>query len=89
MTPQSHVESVEEGDEFYHVRFRDPDAFDEIRTPEWAAEVAEDVSKGAEVRMGKETGSDDWDVQSVLVKKSVGREGAGEQATKIVEKIES
>ena len=28
------VEEVEEGDDYYHVRFRDPDQFSDIRTPD-------------------------------------------------------
>jgi len=82
------VQTVETGDEFIHVRFRDPDDFDEIRTPDWAANAARDVSEGAEVRTGDRKGDDDWLVQSVLIKKNVGEEKAREQATKIVEKIE-
>ncbi|WP_158058390.1 hypothetical protein [Halorussus halophilus] len=83
------IQTVETEDEFIHVRFRDPDEFDEIRTPDWAANAARDVSEGAEVRTGKRKDSDEWEVQSVLVKKSVGEDKAREQATKIVEKIES
>lgn len=83
------VREVETGEEFIHVRFRDPDEFDDIRTPDWAAEVAESVSTGAEVRMGKLEDGDEWLVQSVLVKKNVGDDKAREQATKIVEKIGS
>ncbi|WP_135827494.1 hypothetical protein [Halorussus halobius] len=81
------VRAVETGDEFIHVRFRDPDEFDEIRTPDWAAHAARDVSEGAEVRTGDREGDDDWLVQSVLIQKSVGEEKAREQAEKVVEKI--
>ncbi|MFC4551945.1 MULTISPECIES: hypothetical protein [Halorussus] len=83
------VEAVETEDEFIHVRFRDPDEFDQIRTPDWAANAARDVSEGAEVRTGKEKDSDEWEVQSVLIEKSVGEDEAREQAEEIVEKIES
>lgn len=86
------VNLVEESDEgeYYHVRFRDPDDFSEIRTPDWAEEAAESVSSGAEVRTGKREGSDDWTVESVLIKKSAGDEDkAKEEATRIVSKIES
>lgn len=81
------VKKVELEDQYYHVRFRDPESFDVIRTPDWADHVSDSVSDGSEVRMGKEKGSDDWDVQSVLIRKSVGEEKAREQAVKIVEKI--
>lgn len=83
------VQAVDTGEEYIHVRFRDPDEFEAIRTPDWAANAASDVSEGAEVRTGKREDGDEWEVQSVLVKKSVGEEKAREQAMGIVEKIES
>lgn len=73
---------------YIHVRFRDSDRYDEIRTPDWADNPAESVSKGSEVRTGNVEG-DDWEVTSVLIKKNVGEEKAEEQAREIVEKIES
>lgn len=89
MAEQSAIEEVTTEDEFIHVRFRDPDEFEEIRTPDWAANAARSVSEGAEVRTGRRSDSEDWEVQSVLVKKNVGEEKAREQAVEIVEKIES
>jgi hypothetical protein len=89
MAPQTDIEAVETGEEYVHVRFRDPDEFDEIRTPDWAANAAGSVSEGAEVRTGDREGDDDWVVQSVLVKKSVGEETAREQAREILDEIES
>lgn len=83
------VNAVDSEDEFIHVRFRDPDRFETIRTPDWAEEPAHSVSAGSEVRMGNEEGNDDWAVQAVLIKKSVGEDKAREQAQKIVDKIES
>lgn len=89
MSSTPSVNEVEEGDEYVHVQFRDPDMFDEIRTPDWAEEPAHSVSEGSEVRMGQREDGDDWSVESVLVKKNVGEEKAEEQAEKIVDKIES
>lgn len=86
---QQDIETVEKGDEYIHVRFRDPDDFETIRTPDWAANAAGSVSEGAEVRTGEREDGDDWLVQSVLVDKHVGAEKAREQAREIVEKIES
>lgn len=83
------IQEVDEGDDYTHVRFRDPDEFDTIRTPDWAEKAAGSVSDGAEVRTGKREDSDEWLVQSVLVEKDVGEKRAREQAKKIVEKIES
>lgn len=88
MTEMPDIQSTETEDEYIHVRFRDPDEFDAIRTPDWAQNVAESVSEGSEVRTGKREGSDEWEVQSVLVKKSVGEEKAREQATQIVRKMQ-
>jgi hypothetical protein len=89
MAPLPDVQAVETEGEYIHVRFRDPDEFDEIRTPDWAANAAGSVSEGAEVRTGRRRGGDDWFVQSVLVEKHVGEEEARVQAEEIVEKIES
>lgn len=83
------VEDVETEGEYVHVRFRDPDRYDEIRTPDWAENPAESVSEGAEVRTGRIEGEDDWEVQSILIDKHVGEEKAREQAEEIVGKIES
>jgi hypothetical protein len=83
------VKEVETEDQYVHVRYRDPDEFDAIRTPDWADEVSDSVSDGSEVRMGKRSGSDDWVVQSVLIDKHVGEETAREQADEILQKIET
>ncbi|WP_339105246.1 hypothetical protein [Haloterrigena salinisoli] len=83
------VNKVETEDDYIHVRFRDPDEYDEVRTPDWAENPAESVSENSEVRTGKVEGDDDWEVTSVLIKKSVGENKAEEQAKEIVEKIES
>lgn len=81
--------SVTTEDEYIHVRYRDPEEFEQIRTPEWADRVSDSVSEGSEVRMGKLTGSDDWVVQSVLIDKHVGESTARSQANDIIAKIES
>ena len=91
MAQHDSVETVEEGDDYYHVRFRDPDEFDEIRTPDWASDPAESVVEGGEVRTGHESdGEDDWGVQSVLVPLDAASDGdeAAEKARQIVEMIE-
>lgn len=84
-------EVVEQTDDYYHVRFRDPDEFDTIRTPDWAENAAGSVSEGSEVRTGKREDSDDWEVESVLVPvdEADDEDEAKELAQKIVEKIES
>lgn len=69
MAEDRSIETVEKGDDYYHVRYADPDAFDTIRTPDWAANAAGSVVDGSEVRTGHEEGDgdDDWETQSVLV----------------------
>jgi len=89
MANQPSVQTVEESDDYTHVRFRDPDDFDTIRTPDWAANAAGSVSEGAEVRTGKRKDADDWEVQSVLVPGSVDEKEATSRAREIVAKIES
>ncbi|MDZ5811696.1 hypothetical protein U4E84_10115 [Halorubrum sp. AD140] len=83
------LKSITTEDEYIHARYRDPDQFDQIRTPDWADRVSDSVSEGSEVRMGKRKDTDDWVVQSVLIKKNVGEEKAREQADKIIREIES
>jgi hypothetical protein len=87
---QRSTTAVDEGDEYYHVRYRDPDDFDEIRTPDWAERVADSVVEGGEVRTGDEQGNDDWTVQGVLVPlDAVGdADEAEETADRIVEKMD-
>ncbi|MDF9744821.1 hypothetical protein [Natrinema salsiterrestre] len=83
------INKVETEDDYTHVRFRDPDRYDEIRTPDWAEQPAESVSEGSEVRTGKVEGEDDWEVTSVLIDEHVDEDKAKEQAREIVDKIES
>ena len=61
------IKSVDESENYYHVRYRDPDDFDEIRTPDWAENIANSVVDGGEVRTGDEHNNENWTVQSVLV----------------------
>ena len=89
MAPIPDPVSVTTEDEYVHVRYRDPDEFDTIRTPDWADRVSDSVSTGSEVRMGQRKDSDEWVVQSVLIEKPVGDATAREQADDIISKIES
>jgi hypothetical protein len=82
------VKEVETGDEYIHVRFRDPDEFETIRTPDWAENAATSVSEGSEVRTGKRADGE-WEVQSALIEPSVGTETARERAKEIVREIQS
>jgi hypothetical protein len=89
MTNTPDINAIETEDKYIHVQFRDPDRFDEIRTPDWAENAAQSVSDGAEVRTGQLEENDDWLVEAVLLEKSIGEDKAKEQAAEIVEKIES
>lgn len=86
---QPDVEELEREDDYVHVRMRDPDQFEEIRTPDWASDVAESVSDGSQVRTGRREDGDDWEVQSVLIDVHVADDVAREKAREITEKIES
>lgn len=83
------VKSLELEDQYYHITFNDPDRFEKIRTPDWAENIADSISEGSEVRMGKEKDGDDWEVESVLIPKENNEEDARRYARKIVEKIEN
>lgn len=91
MADHSTIETVQAGEDYYHVRYRDPDTFDEIRTPDWADEASDSVVTGCEVRTGRVRGSDDWAVQSVLVPIDAvdSDDGARRAADDVVRKIES
>lgn len=84
---------AETTDNYYHVRFKDPDKFDDVRTPDWAENAASSVVEGAEVRTGHQKNGDesDWEIQSVLIPtdKATGEDDAITLAKQIVEKIES
>lgn len=60
--------AVDEGRDYWHVRFKVPWQFETCRTPDWAQRAANSISKGAEVRMCQK--DDTWSLQSVLIKKS-------------------
>lgn len=83
-------EMVEESDNYYHIRYNDPEQFDTIRTPDWASHAADSVTEGSEVRTGQTTDQDDWMVESVLIpSEDIEEDQAKEQAKTIVEKLES
>jgi len=89
--PDITAETVEKGEDYYHVRYRDPDEFDEIRTPDWAEAPAGSVVEGAAVRTGDEHANENWTVQSVLVPvdRVTDQNEAVTQSDRILEKLES
>lgn len=84
----SEIQKVDLEGEYFHVRFNDPGNFDEIRTPDWASNVAESVSSGSKIRMGHVSNGDEWSIQSVLIRKHAGEEKARERALKIRDKLD-
>jgi len=58
------IEKKEAGD--WHVRYRPASQFTRIRTPTWASNVADSVSRGADVRVGR-TPAGSWLTQSVVL----------------------
>lgn len=75
--------------DYYHVRFRQPNQFEDIRTPDWAQDIAHSESKGSKARIGK-TSADNWLVQSVLISKNAGgKRYAKKKARKIQEAIDN
>lgn len=81
------VEKKDGGD--WHVRYRPPSQFMRIRTPGWASNVADSVSKGANVRMGRTT-ADNWLIQSIVLEPAGVRDAnhAKSLAARIRRKIE-
>lgn len=80
---------IDVGDEYYHVRQRNPDRYSKIRIPDWANKPAQSISKDAQVKMGKLKGEDEWEVQSVLITAAYhSKEEAEELADRIRKKIE-
>lgn len=54
------LKSITTEDEYIHVPYRNPDQFDQIRTPDWADRASDSDSEGSEVRMGKRKDTDEW-----------------------------
>jgi len=66
MSSQLTVKEIDQHEDHYHVRFRDPDDFDQLETPEWASELADEELPGSDVQMGRDE-ADEWLIQSVRV----------------------
>lgn len=79
--------TVESEGDYVHVRYRDPDQFETIRTPDWADNASDAVVDGSEVRMGERNDGDDWEPQSVLIPKPVDEDEARQLADEILRKI--
>jgi len=79
---------VDIGPNFYRVRFREPEEFVKIRTPDWAAHAASSIVKGAEVRTGQKKDGR-WYIQNVMIPvKGYGIDRAIQKAEQIQNMIE-
>lgn len=70
------------------VRYRDPDVFETIHTPEWAETASNSVVEGSELRLGKRVDSSDWEPQSVRIPEPIGVEDARRKADEILQRVE-
>jgi len=80
-------QAIERGRDFYHLRYRDPDQFVQIRTPDWAEHVADSIAPGSLVRTG-ELPSGEWRVQNVMIPLNYSETKVRDLADRIVAKIE-
>jgi hypothetical protein len=83
------ITKVDETEDFFRYRVRDPNQFEKMRFPAWAAEVAGSVCEDAKVIMG-ETEADNWFTQAILIPKDVvDQESVARQcAQEILKKLE-
>lgn len=80
--------TVETNGDFLRVRYRDPEEFETLRTPEWARKTAESVVDGSELWRGKQAGGENWIRQEVLIPEPVDSTDAGRKANEILQRIE-
>lgn len=73
---------VEETRDYFRVRQRPPSQFTQFRTPEWATHVADSISQGSKIVMGRTT-KGEWKIQSVIIRK---RKGIGESKARALAK---
>lgn len=88
MTPIPGPTDVETDGDYVHVRYRDPEHFETLRTPAWAEEAAASVVDGGEVRLGKPPDGDGWVPVSVLVPAPVDADDARRLADEVLQRIE-
>lgn len=84
------IERIDVGNEYYHVRIRNPHKFSRIRLPDYAERLASSISKDSKVKMGKNKNSDNWQVQSILIRRKFhDLEKTEDLALRILKKMES
>jgi len=83
------LKQIDEGDEYYHVRFRQPYRFDKVRIPNWAERVAQSISKDSKVKMGR-TKAGNWFPQTVMIARPYrNKSDARRLSRKIMKKLEN
>ncbi len=79
--------TLQKEEDGYKVKFENPDEFLDIDTPRWANSIAQAVSEGSEVRMGKAKGSRQWRIQSIRLKEDLNEKEVLSLAREIAEKV--
>lgn len=80
--------TIEINDDYVCVRYRDPEEFETLRTPEWARKAAESVADGSELRVGKPAKGENWIPQEVRFPEPVDTTDARRKADEILQRIE-
>ena len=88
MPQRQQPSTVESNGDYVCVRYRDPEEFESLWTPEWARKAAESVVDGSELRVGKRTDGENWIPQEVLIPQPVDATDARRQANEILQRIE-
>ena len=70
------------------IRYRDPETFETVRTPEWAEKASESVVDGSEVRLGKRSDTEHWIPVEVRIPEPIDHADARRQANEILQRIE-
>lgn len=80
--------TVEPDGNYVCVRYRDPEEFETVQSPEWARKAAESVIDGSELRVGKRAGDENWIPQEVLIPEPVDTTDARRKANEILQRID-
>ena len=88
MSQMREPSTVESKGDYVCVRYRDPEEFETLRTPEWARKAAESVAAGSEIWVGKRADTDNWVPQEVRIPEPVDATDARRRADEILQRIE-
>lgn len=88
MPQKQQPSTVETEGDYVYIRYRDPEEFETVKTPEWARKASESVVSGSELRVGKRPDTDHWIPVEVLIPEPVDPADARRQANEILQRIE-